>query len=175
MNPRVKSSKARGRRISAARVERWFPGRGSAFVAPPARVFYSTKLRASLHWWKQEKAPGRILESIRKGVKLDFVSAPPTQHRAPLLVQQNDVDWVIKDIAKGDNLGAYSPLVPGGERYLSRARVDTRDNGKRRLVLNFRAVNAACRKLSCRFEQLRDLPTVLRRGEVSFHWGLGSR
>ena len=33
------------------------------------------------------------------------------------------------------------------------------------MVLNFRAINAACRKLSCRFEQLRDLPTVLRRGD----------
>ena len=165
MKPRGKAGQARGRRISAARVERWFPGRGSAFIAPPARVFYATKLRASLHWWKREKAPARILESIRKGVKLDFVSEPPTQHRAPLLVHQNDVEWIINDIAKGDKLGAYSPLVPGGERYLSRARVDTRDNGKRRLVLNFRAINAACRKLSCRFEQLRDLPTVLRRGD----------
>ena len=80
MKPRGKAGQARGRRISAARVERWFPGRGSAFIAPPARVFYATKLRASLHWWKREKAPARILESIRKGVKLDFVSEPPTQH-----------------------------------------------------------------------------------------------
>ena len=108
MKPRGKAGQARGRRISAARVERWFPGRGSAFIAPPARVFYATKLRASLHWWKREKAPARILESIRKGVKLDFVSEPPTQHRAPLLVHQNDVEWIINDIAKGDVV--YYPL-----------------------------------------------------------------
>ena len=43
MNPRGKAGKARGRRISAARVERWFPGRGSAFIAPPARVSVSVR------------------------------------------------------------------------------------------------------------------------------------
>ena len=70
MKPRGKAGQARGRRISAARVERWFPGRGSAFIAPPARVFYATKLRASLHWWKREKAEFLESEIMRAGLAL---------------------------------------------------------------------------------------------------------
>ena len=156
----------RKRRVTAARVDRWFPGRGSAFCAPEVKIFYTTKLRAALHWWRQEKAPARILQTIRDGVKLDFVAGEPAPMKcSPLLVREQDVQFVVNDVTKGDRLGAYAPLVRGGASYLARARVDTRENGKQRLVLNFRHVNQACRKLKCRYEQLRDLPNILRRGD----------
>ena len=47
-------------------------------------------------------------------------------------------------------------------------------NGKQRLVLNFRRINAACRKLRCRFEQLRDLPNILRRGDYMLSMDLAA-
>ena len=163
------------RRSHFAKVTRWFPGRGSAFVAPPVQVFYSSKLRARLLWWKQEKAPRRVLQALQKGVDLEFEAGPPAPFSsAPILVSEKDVDFVVKDLEKGDRLGAYTPLVPGGEDYLSRARVDTRPNGKQRLVLNFRRINAACRKLRCRFEQLRDLPNILRRGDYMLSMDLAA-
>ena len=115
-------------------------------MAPPVQVFYSSKLRARLLWWKQEKAPRRVLQALQKGVDLEFEAGPPAPFSsAPILVSEKDVDFVVKDLEKGDRLGAYTPLVAGGEDYLSRARVDTRPNGKQRLVLNFRRINAACR------------------------------
>ena len=163
------------RRSHFAKVTRWFPGRGSAFVAPPVQVFYSSKIRASLLWWKQEKAPRRVLQALQKGVDLEFEAGPPAPFSsAPILVSEKDVDFVVKDLEKGDKLGAYTPLVAGGEDYLSRARVDTRPNGKQRLVLNFRRINAACRKLRCRFEQLRDLPNILRRGDYMLSMDLAA-
>ena len=110
------------RRSHFAKVTRWFPGRGSAFVAPPVQVFYSSKIRASLLWWKQEKAPRRVLQALQKGVDLEFEAGPPAPFSsAPILVSEKDVDFVVKDLEKGDNLGAYTPLVAGGEDYLSRA------------------------------------------------------
>ena len=38
-------------------VPRWFPGKGTALLAPPVRLFYSSQVRANLGWWKSHKAP----------------------------------------------------------------------------------------------------------------------
>ena len=59
-------------------------------------------------------------------------------------------------------LGAYQPLLSGAADFLARARVHTQPSGNRRTILNFWHVNAACRKHSCRYE---DLPTLLRPGD----------
>ncbi len=90
----------RRRRVHFAKVTRWFPGRGSAFVAPPVQVFYSSKLRARLLWWKQEKAPKRVLQALQKGVDLEFTrDGPPSPFSsAPVLVHEKDVDFVVKDL-----------------------------------------------------------------------------
>ena len=66
---------------------------------------------------------------------------------------------MLEDLAKGDCLGAYQPLISGAADYLARARVHSQPGGKR---LNFRRVNAACRKYSCRYEGIKDLPALLR-------------
>ena len=120
-----------------AKVTRYFPGRGSAFVAPPIQVFYSSKLRARLLWWKQEKAPRRVLHALQKGVDLEFEAGPPTPFSsAPILVSEKDVDFVVQDLEKGERLGAYTPLVAGGENYLSRARVDKSPSSHQRCLVD---------------------------------------
>jgi hypothetical protein len=70
--------------------------------------------------------------------------------------------FVLEDLGKGDSLGAYQPLVPGGSDYLSRTRVHTQPNGKRRVVHNYRRINDACVKSSCRYEGVKDLHRLLR-------------
>lgn len=147
-------------------VQKWFPGRGSAFQAPPARIYYSSRLRANLGWWREQR-PGRaILNVLKNGVKIDFHSPPPPFKLAPLLVDNADIDFAVADLAKGDSLGAYQPLLPGGEQFLSRSRIDTRPgSGKQRVVHNYRRINDYTVKRTCRYESVKDLSHLLRAGD----------
>lgn len=153
----------RGSRLSLQPVPRWFPGRGSAFAAPPVRIFYSSRIRANLAWWKEQGASRKIVASLSRGVKLEFHTKPEPFKLSPLMVADADVDFAIADLHKGDNLGAYQPLLPGGEGFLSRTRVDTRAvNGKQRVVHNYRRMNEYARKKTCRYEGVKDLHHLLK-------------
>ena len=99
---------SRRQRVPVYPVRKWFPGKGSAFVAPSVRIFYSTRIRANLLWWKQEKAPRQVLSCLKNGVRLSFHRPPPPLHASPLLVQNKDVEFVIQDLSKGDSLGSTS-------------------------------------------------------------------
>ena len=121
---------SRRQRVPVHPVRKWFPGKGSAFVAPSVRIFYSTRIRANLLWWKQEKAPRQVLSCLKNGVRLSFHRPPPPLHASPLLVQNKDVEFVIQDLSKGDSLGAYAPLRSQGSNFFCRARVHTQANGK---------------------------------------------
>ena len=46
-------------------------------MAPSVRIFYSTRIRANLLWWKQEKAPRQVLSCLKNGVRLSFHRASP--------------------------------------------------------------------------------------------------
>ena len=114
------------RRVGPHLVPRGYPGRGTHFVAPPAGVFYSSRLRANIVWWKEVRAPRGILLALAAGVKLDFHTAPKPFKLSPILVTEVDVPIALANLEKGDRLGAYGPLLPGGEDFLCRSRVDTR-------------------------------------------------
>ena len=151
------------RRLILNPVPRWYPARGSAFVGPPVRMFYASKVRAHLGWWKAQHAPRSILRALKHGVKLDFHTLPQPFKLSPLLVDNRDVDFAIADLQKGDSLGAYQPLLPGGENFLSRTRIDTRPgSGKQRVVHNYRRINAFAKKFTCRYEQIKDLHHLLK-------------
>ena len=114
---------SRRQRVPVYPVRKWFPGKGSAFVEPSVRIFYSTRIRANLLWWKQEKSPRQVLSCLKNGVRLSFHRPPPPLHASPLLVQNKDVEFVIQDLSKGDSLGAYVPLWSQGSNFFCRARV----------------------------------------------------
>ena len=88
-------------------VPRWFPGSGTAFDAPPVRVFYSIKVRAGLDWWKIERASCAVINCITRSYKLAFTSPPTLFRTAPLLVAPEDVEFAITDLLKGDRLDTY--------------------------------------------------------------------
>jgi hypothetical protein len=96
------------RRLILNPVPRWYPARGSAFVGPPVRMFYASKVRAHLGWWKAQHAPRSILRALKHGVKLDFHTLPQPFKLSPLLVDNRDVDFAIADLQKGDSLGAIN-------------------------------------------------------------------
>ena len=154
------------RRTGSHPVPRWYPGRGTSFVAPPAGVFYSSRLRANIAWWREARAPRGILQTLAAGVKLDFHTTPKPFKLSPLLVADHDVPFALADLEKGDRLGAYGPLLPGGEDFLCRSRVDTRPgSGKQRTVLNFRRINEYVKKSTCRYENIKDLPKIMQPGD----------
>ena len=78
------------RRLILNPVPRWYPARGSAFVGPPVRMFYASKVRAHLGWWKAQHAPRSILRALKHGVKLDFHTLPQPFKLSPLLVDNRD-------------------------------------------------------------------------------------
>jgi hypothetical protein len=96
-------------------------------------------------------------------VKLEFHTLPQPFKLSPLLVDNRDVDFAIADLQKGDNLGAYQPLLPGGEDFLIRTRVDTgTGSGKQRVVHNYRRINAFAKTFTCGYEQIKDLHQLLK-------------
>ena len=92
MSPSRAQRPRRGRRLTLTPVPRWFPGRGSAFVGPPVRIFYASRIRANLGWWKAQGAPRKIVAALSKGVKLEFSTTPQPFKLSPLLVADGDVD-----------------------------------------------------------------------------------
>ena len=154
------------RKVRVNPVPRWYPGRGSTTWAPDVRIFYSSKIRASMAWWRAPTtgASATVIQALAAGVKLTFINdaPPPPFQTSPLLVDIKDVAFCLEDLTKGDSLGAYQPLVAGGKDYLSRTRVHTQPNGKRRVVHNYRRINDACVKQTCRYESIKDLNQLLR-------------
>ena len=122
-----------------------------------------------MSWWRAPRtgASAAVIRALAAGVKLEFINEtpPPPLRTSPLLVDDKDVAFCLEDLAKGDTLGAYQPLVAGAEDYLSRTRVHTQPNGKRRVVHNYRRINDACVKYACRYEGVKDLNRLLRPGD----------
>ena len=113
----MKGALQRRRRSSGVPVPRWYPGRGSAFHAPPAGVFYSTKVRARLDWWRHNNASSSVIRALQVGVKLEFTAGPPRPLRtSPILVQDQDVAFMLEDLAKGDRLEL--PVDTGRRGYM---------------------------------------------------------
>lgn len=153
-------------RLATCPVPRWYPGKGSAWQGPNPGVFYSSRIRASLAWWRGERAPRAILTALKSGVKLEFHRTPQPFKTSPLLVADKDVAFAVADLAKGDSLGAYQALLPEGRDFLSRTRVDTRPgSSKQRVVHNYRRINEYAKKRTCRYENVKDLPQLLRPGD----------
>jgi len=82
-------------------------------------LFYSTKLQASLAWWKQPLnfASKKVVRYIEHGVKVEFKKGLPFAPKpsAPKFVDPQDVDFAIQDLLKGRRIGTYQDLAPGGE------------------------------------------------------------
>ena len=58
----------------------WFPGKGTRNMTPRVSgLFYSSKLQASLDWWKipQNFSSKKVLRWIEHGVKFEFKKGLP--------------------------------------------------------------------------------------------------
>jgi hypothetical protein len=126
-----------------------------------------TKMQVSIGWWKspQHFAPKKVLRWVEYGVKVEFKKgldfAPKPS--APKFVDQQDVDFEIKDLNKGRRIGAYQDLVPGGEQFLSRSRVHTPpDKVNQRIVHVLWNLNEVTVNRQTTYEDLHILKSVVR-------------
>ena len=117
---------------------RWYPGKDSAVQALNPGVFHSARIRASLAYLKGKHVTRAIFSALKSEIKLDFHRAPQPFTTSPLLVTDKDVALALTDLAKEDNSGAYQAILPNGQDFLSRTRVDTRPgSAKQRVILNY--------------------------------------
>ena len=103
-----------------------------------------------------------MLQDLRHGVKIEFDRPMQPRQLAPHLISEpKDIDFAIKDLAKGRQCCAYVDLAVGGVSFLSRSRVHTPASGKQRVVHILCGLNEVTTKRPCKYELIRDLPAVL--------------
>ena len=96
-------------------------------------------------------------------MKIEFDRPMKPLNLAPRwITEPRDIDFALKDLVKGRACGAYIDLAASGAAFLSRSRVHTVASGKQRMVHALCGLNEATTKRQCRYELVRDLPSVLR-------------
>ena len=91
-------------------------------------LFYTTKVRAALAWWNQpgHHTPTKVMQYLCHSVKIEFNRSIQSLKLASHLISEpKDIDFTIKDLAKGRQCGTYVDLAVGGASFLSRSRVHT--------------------------------------------------
>ena len=135
----------------------FFPGRGHPLVAPPVRIFYSSRVRAAACFWKQMGASRQVMSWVRHGVKFDWINGPPKPFaRPPRMVEDKDLEFCLHKLEEGVRTGAHGLLRPGDSRWLAPAHVVT-SAAKQRLVIDYMQLNDACCHATCRYESIDDL------------------
>ena len=90
--------------------------------------------------WERIKAPGFILEVIREGYKIPFVSLPPPKHGVNNLSAIKEADFVyeaILDLLKINRIEELSEV----RNIANPLSVSIQSSGKKRLILDLRHVN----------------------------------
>ena len=72
-------------------------------------VYYSSKIRSCLGWWKAQKAPRLTVSVLRNGYKIPFVTQPPHLRKSPVMVSDSDVEFILDDLAEGAQVRAGQP------------------------------------------------------------------
>jgi len=81
---------------------------------------------------------------------------------APRLISEpQDIQFALKDLAKGRACGAYVDLASGGASFLSQSRVHTVASGKQRMVHALCSLNEVTTKQPCKYELLGVAPQRL--------------
>ncbi len=139
----------------------FFPGRGTALCAPDARIFYTSRVRAAAAFWSHMGASRQVQSWIKRGTKFDWLHGPPAPfRRAPHLVRDDHVDFVLDKIQEGVSTGAHGCIPQGQANWLAKAHVVESAN-KLRLVVDHHDLNVACKAATCRYESVEDLVTLV--------------
>ena len=129
------------------------------------------RLAKCISEWEGINAPGFILEVIREGYKIPFVSLPPPKHGVNNLSAIKEAVFVceaILDLLKINGIEELSE-VPNIVNPLS---VSVQSSGKKRLILDLRHVNLFVYKQKFKCEDLRVALSIISRGFSLFKFDL---
>ena len=117
------------------------------------------RLSKCISEWEGINAPGFILEVIREGYKIPFVSLPPPKHSGAVL-----------DLLK---MNCIEELVEAPD-IVNPLSVSTQSSGKKRLILDLRHVNLYVYKQKFKCEDLKVTLSIISRGYSLFKFDLKS-
>ena len=131
------------------------------------------RLAKCISEWEGISAPGFILEVIREGYQIPFLSLPPPKHSDNNLSAIKEKDFVseaVRDLLKMNCIEELDE-APDIVNPLS---LSTQSSGKKRLILDLRHVNLYVYKQKFKCEDLKVALSIISRGYSLFKFDLKS-
>ena len=134
------------------------------------------ELRRRLDHWRAIGASPRILSWIARGVPVRWRKRAPRPFRfKPYVMDAEQEAWFRGELPRLEELGAFQRVQTS--QYVSPAflvpKPDKADGSKDfRLVVDLRWVNSHCVGNTCKFETLKALRTMAKRGEYLFSFDI---
>lgn len=123
--------------------------------------------------WRAAGASPQVLRWVREGARCEWLSGPPPPHNhgvSCLDASPAQRAFLEDEIARCVRSGAWEPAPPSEQTHISRAKVIEKKTPsgqpqKFRVVIDLRHTNSFCKTRSCKFETLRALQRLARRGD----------
>lgn len=128
--------------------------------------------RTGLRQWEAIGASPAVLRTLAHGHRLNFWAPPPPYQAKPIEVHSSDRDWLREEIGKNLQRGSWLRATEK-PRHCAAAFIAS-NNGKRRVVIDLRHVNKFLRSKGCRYDTLKSLRHLLRRGDYMLSMDLES-
>ena len=138
-------------------------------------------LRRRLQAWRAAGASPQVLEWIREGARCEWMHGPPPPFhygvslQGPNALTSEQSLFLEKEVARCYSTGAWEDAPANERTHVSRVHLVPKktppgEPQKWRVVVDLRPTNAFCRPRSCKYETLRVLSRLARRGDwmVSF-------
>lgn len=141
------------------------------------------RLRRHLPAWRAAGASPQILSWIREGARCEWVNGPPPAYDHGIsLAKPGDLSeaqaaFLEKEVARSFETGAWETAPPDERTHICRVhlvpkKVPPGDPPKWRVVVDLRPTNAYCVDRSCKYETLKSLSRLARRGEWAISWDM---
>jgi hypothetical protein len=122
----------------------------------------SLSLRSRLDNWRLSKAPPQVIDYIKDGHKLPWISKPAKFHHGVSKCPEGlKVGWQELKARYLQN-GAIKQVNCTG--YTSRSFLIPKKGGGLRLIVDLRFINQHVRKYNCRYESLKNLQALAKKG-----------
>ena len=140
-------------------------------------------MRRQLPAWRAAGASPQVLQWIREGARCEWLHGPPPPYnRGVSLANPGDLtpqqsQWLEQELVRCTATGAFEHAPADERTHICRAHLVPKKTPpgqpqKWRLVIDLRPTNRYCRPRSCRYETLKALQRMARRGDWMFSFDL---
>ena len=138
------------------------------------------RLRRKLPQWRAAGAPPSVLRWIEEGAACTWKHGPPQPYNFGVSLRDTtpgQQEWVDKEMDRLLSTGAVEPAPLEECTHVCRVHLVPKktppgEKQKWRMVTDLRPTNAACIGQACKYETLRALQRLARRGEWMFSWDI---